>query len=168
MHTHMHIMRHAPPYAIRDIHIHAIYTCTPINNKHTGHTGVKAGHLPMWTSAPWCQATGLCSYYVHFHLNNDETRPERGTTGFDKLYKNCIFLILFLVTFKDYYTSSRFLSIDESMISFKGRLSFFQYLPKKPGSYTLGRRDIRETVNWWIGCCWIWLTLWGYRGKYRF
>ena len=66
------------------------------------------------------------------HLNNSETQPERGTASFDKLYKIRPFVTLLLDSFKDCYTPSQYFSIDESMISFKGRLSFLQNLPKKP------------------------------------
>ena len=36
-----------------------------------------------------------------------------------------------LASFKRSYTPSQYLSIDESMVSYKGRLSFIQYLSKK-------------------------------------
>ena len=115
-----------------------------------------------------------------FHLNNAETQPQRGSVGFDKF---CPFLTLLIDTFRDYYTPSPYLSIDESIISFKGQLSFFQYLPNKPykwgmkawvfrqilemgirrgGSCTLGRRGMKETVDWRIGWCWM---KWGCRGR---
>ena len=70
-----------------------------------------------------------------FHLNNSQTQPQRGEPGFDKLYKIRPLLDLLLPSFKNSYTPTQFLSIDESMISFKGRLSFLQYLPKKPNKW---------------------------------
>ena len=55
------------------------------------------------------------------HLNDSETQPSRGYPEFDKLYKIRPFLNIFLQSFRDSYTPSQNLSIDESMISFKGR-----------------------------------------------
>ena len=57
------------------------------------------------------------------HLNNSQTQPQRGEPGFDKLYKLQPLLDL-LPSFKNKYTPKQFLSVDERMISFKGRLSF--------------------------------------------
>ena len=71
---------------------------------------------------------------LHFlHLNDSEKQPQRGEPGFDKLYKIRPLLDILLPSFKEQYTPKQFLSIDESMITFKGRLSFLQYLPKKTG-----------------------------------
>ena len=61
------------------------------------------------------------------HLNNSETQPRRGDPAFDKLYKVRPFLDIIV---KRHYQPLQHFSIDESMISFKGRLCFIQYLPK--------------------------------------
>ena len=66
------------------------------------------------------------------HLNDSETQPQRGDTAYGKLYKVRPFLHRVLENFKTYYQPHQQISIDESMISYKGRLSFVQYLPKKP------------------------------------
>ena len=92
------------------------------------------------------------------HLNDSATQPQRGQQGFNKLYKIQPLLDLLLPSFKDCYTPSQFVSIDESMIAFKGRLSFLQYLPKKPHKWgmkawvladaTNGLHMGLETVHW--------------------
>ena len=66
------------------------------------------------------------------YLTDSDAQPQRGEPGFDKLFKLRPLLNLLLPHFHDSYTPDQYLSIDESMISFKNRLSFFQYLPKKP------------------------------------
>ena len=42
------------------------------------------------------------------------------------------FLSKLISNFQQAYTPFKNISIDESMISFKGRISFLQYIPKKP------------------------------------
>ena len=46
----------------------------------------------------------------------------------DKIYKIRPFLDEFITSFKTNYNPSKYLSIDESIISFKGRLSWIQYI----------------------------------------
>ena len=51
------------------------------------------------------------------------------------------------------YTPGQFLSIDESMISFKGHLSFIQYLPKKPHKWGMKAWVLAESTS---GYMWNW------------
>ena len=98
------------------------------------------------------------------HLNNSETQPQRGEAGFDKLYKIRPLLNKLLVAFKDSYTPTQFLSIDESMISFKGRLSFLQYLPKKPHKWGMKAWVLADAGN---GYTWGWKLYTGKEGDGR-
>ena len=66
------------------------------------------------------------------HLNDSRQQPSRGETGYDKLYKVRPLLNLIVENFKFMYTPTQSLSIDESMVGFKGRLAFLQYMPKEP------------------------------------
>ena len=66
------------------------------------------------------------------HLNDSEAQPQRGDPAFDKLYKVRPLLDIVLENFKTSCQPGQHISIDESMISYKGHLSFVQYLPKKP------------------------------------
>ena len=93
------------------------------------------------------------------HLNDSEAQPSRGQPGFSKLYKLQPFLDLLLPSFKNLYIPSQNLSIDESMISFKGRLSFLQYLPKKPHKWGLKAWVLADSLN---GYTWAWKL---YTGK---
>ena len=54
------------------------------------------------------------------HLNDSRKQPAQGEPGYDKLYK-----------VRPLLDAAVKLSIDESMIGFKGRLVFLQYMPKK-------------------------------------
>ena len=56
-------------------------------------------------------------------------------------------------TFQNSYQLKRELSLGESMISYKGRLSFLQYLPKKPHkwgmkAWVLADSKTGYTFNW--------------------
>ena len=64
------------------------------------------------------------------HLNDYDQQPQRGQPGHDKLYKTCPLLDVLLKNLKEMYTPTQYLSIDESMISFKGKLAFLQYMPE--------------------------------------
>ena len=64
---------------------------------------------------------------------NDSTQYRRkGEPGHDPLYKMRPFIEPLFENFRSCYTLSKEISVDESMIAFKGRLSFIQYMPKKP------------------------------------
>ena len=62
------------------------------------------------------------------YLADSDAQPQRGEPGFE-LFTLRPLLNLLLPHFRDSYTPDQYLSIDESMISFKNRLSFLQYLP---------------------------------------
>lgn len=58
--------------------------------------------------------------------------PKKGKPRFDKLYKIRPLLNKLSETFKRCWNPSKFQSIDESIIKFKGRSSIRQYMPMKP------------------------------------
>lgn len=68
----------------------------------------------------------------NLHLNDNSVIPVRGSPGYNKLYKLQPYLDKLQNNFKKCFQPSRILSVDESMIKFKGRCSFKQYMPKKP------------------------------------
>ena len=93
------------------------------------------------------------------HLNDSEAQPQQGDPGFDKLYKVRPLLDMVLENFKACYQPGQHISIDESMISYKGRLSFVQYLPKKPHKWGLKAWLLADSTN---GYTWGWKL---YTGK---
>lgn len=68
----------------------------------------------------------------NFHMNNNVLQPKRGDQDYDKLYKVRPYLTKLSETFSTYYAPTKSISIDESMILFKGRSSLRQYMPNKP------------------------------------
>ncbi len=43
-----------------------------------------------------------------------------------------------------------FISVDESIIDFKGRLSFIQYMPKKPTKWGIKARVMVDSSNGYV------------------
>lgn len=68
----------------------------------------------------------------NLHINNNETAVPKGEAGYDKLHKLRPLLDQVCQKSIEAYEPSMVFSVDESMIAFKGRSSFKQYMPKKP------------------------------------
>ncbi|XP_023311304.1 piggyBac transposable element-derived protein 3-like [Anoplophora glabripennis] len=68
----------------------------------------------------------------NIHLNDNAVQPQKGEQNYDKLYKVRPLLSKLQETFMSSMKPSEFQSVDESMIRFKGRSSFRQYMPMKP------------------------------------
>jgi len=67
--------------------------------------------------------------YLHFTDNRNE--PDRTYEMFDRLWKIRDLLEILNATFSKFYNPSDNLAIDEVIVSFKGRVIFKQYIPKK-------------------------------------
>jgi hypothetical protein len=80
----------------------------------------------------------------YIHLNDNQCTPKKGEAHYDKLYKVRPFLNYISRRFPLIFNPSRFLSIDESMIKFKGRSSLKQYIPMKP---------IKRGFKMWVIAC---------------
>lgn len=97
-----------------------------------------------------------------FHLNDNAQYIPKGQPGHDPLYKIRPFMDALIQHFQKMYVPGRELSLDESMIGFKGRLGFVQYMPKKPTKWGLKAFVLTDSVtgyalNWklytggWVG-----------------
>ena len=93
------------------------------------------------------------------HLNDSRKQPARGQPEYDKLYKVRPFLDAVVKNFQACYTPSENLSIDESMVGFKGRLAFLQYMPKKPQKWGMKAWVLADSSSGYI---WNWKL---YTGK---
>ena len=82
-----------------------------------------------------------------FHVNNNANMPKKGDPGYDPLYKIRPMINLLIQNFKAKYNLGRELSIDESMVSFKGRLWFIQYMPKKPTKWGMKGFVLADAKN---------------------
>jgi hypothetical protein len=72
----------------------------------------------------------LITSFLHFSDSN--LQPARTEHAYDPIYKIKPLFDIVRPTYQQWYIPERELSIDESMIKFKGRLSFRQYMPNKP------------------------------------
>ena len=66
------------------------------------------------------------------HLSDNEQRVIQGQPWYNPLFKIRALLDIVEPTYAQYYSPGRELSVDESMIKFKGRVFFKQYMPAKP------------------------------------
>ena len=84
------------------------------------------------------------------HLNDSRRQPARGQPGYDKLYKVRPLLEAVVRNFQANYSPSENLSINESMIGFKGRLAFLQYMPKKPQKWGMKAWVLADSANGYV------------------
>lgn len=88
----------------------------------------------------------LLNSFLHF-VNNDEICPQRGEEGFDAMYKIRELMDLCEPRYLQVYAPGRDLAIDESIIKFKGRVSFRQYLPSKPTRWGIKQYALCESKS---------------------
>ena len=79
----------------------------------------------------------FCLLLRFLHLNDIRKYIPKGQVGHDPQYKIRPFLEPLLRNLKLSYTPGCEISIDESMIGFKGHIGFLQYAPKKPTKWGL-------------------------------
>lgn len=105
--------------------------------------GIK--HLPSYKDY-WSAREELRDHYIascmsrnrfgwflgNMHLNDKSVEPKKGEPSYDKLYKLRSMLERLSENYARFYKPTRCQAIDESMIRFKGRISFRQYMPMKP------------------------------------
>lgn len=69
---------------------------------------------------------------ANVHFADNSVMPGRDSPDYDKLYKVRVLLDTLSETFRSSYGPSKYQSIDESMIRFKGRSFLKQFMPLKP------------------------------------
>lgn len=72
----------------------------------------------------------LLTTFLHF--NDNTTRVPRGQDGYDPLHKVRTILDIVDPLYLSVYSPAKEIALDESMIKYKGRIFFRQYLPAKP------------------------------------
>ena len=70
--------------------------------------------------------------FYNLHLADNSLEPKKGSHDYSKIYKIKKFMEILVSNFQKNYKFGRHGSIDETMVKFKGRSSFKQYLPAKP------------------------------------
>lgn len=83
----------------------------------------------------------------YLHLRDNSNAAPRDTPEFDHLYKVRNLINMLKARFHNRYYPSGDLSVDEGMIAFKGRLSFKQYMPKKPTKWGIKVWQLCDSAN---------------------
>ena len=96
------------------------------------------------------------------HLNDSAHYIPKGQPGHDPLYKIRPFMDPLLKNFKSAYQLGKEIAVDESMIGYKGRLSFIQYLPNKPTKWGMKAFVLADSISAYT---WGWKI---YTGKKKF
>ena len=78
------------------------------------------------------------------HFNNIENQIARGEESYNPLFKIQPPLDIVNPTYEKCHQPARDLSLDESMVKFKGRLFFRQYLPAKPTRWRIKQFVLAE------------------------
>lgn len=84
----------------------------------------------------------------YLHLQNNAEQPQRP----DKLWKIRWFVDFLNEKFKELYVPYDNATVDESMIKFKGRLGFRQYLPAKPTKWGVKVWTLAESDTGYLHC----------------
>lgn len=74
----------------------------------------------------------MCPMTVHFRYFHLQDNADTSVDHSDKLWKVRGFLDSLAKTFQEVYEVDGHATVDKSMVKFKGRLGFRQYLPLKP------------------------------------
>ena len=84
---------------------------------------------------------------TYFHSNK---QAQCDSPNYDKLYKIRPLLDMVISTFKSVYLPQQDIFIDESIIGFKGWLSFVQYMPKKPTKWGIKACVLAESATGYV------------------
>lgn len=85
-------------------------------------------------STPWFRSIMSRDRFLeilqYIHPVDSSQQKKKGEGGFDPLFKIRSVVDHLNAVFPEYYKASRYLSIDEMMISTRCRVAFLQYIPK--------------------------------------
>ena len=86
--------------------------------------------------------------YLHFADNTQAPRAD--SADYNKLYKLQPFLDLLIPKFQQVYKPNRQLAIDETLIKFKGKVHFRQFIPIKPGRFGIKAFTLAESSSGYL------------------
>ncbi len=85
--------------------------------------------------------------FYNLHLADSSLEPKWDSKNYSKIYKVKNFTEIVRRDFQKNYNFGRYGAIDESMIKFKGRPSFKQYLPPKFDVYVIQSLVTSSTIK---------------------
>lgn len=115
----------------------------------------KPAHSDYW-SGFWLTAVPFSSVMsrnrfellqTFLHFSNIEEQVRRGEDGYNPLFKIQHLLDIVNPTYERWYQPECDLSLDESMVKFKSRLAFRQYLPAKPTRWGIKQFVLAEAKS---------------------
>eukprot|EP00106_Octopus_bimaculoides_P000255 XP_014767697.1 PREDICTED: piggyBac transposable element-derived protein 4-like [Octopus bimaculoides] len=86
----------------------------------------------------------------YLHLTDSANAPNKNNPNYDPLYKVHTVINLFVNNYKTVFFPGKNLSVDETMIGYKGRVHFRQYMPAQP---TKRRIKVWEVCELETGYC---------------
>lgn len=86
--------------------------------------------------------------YLHFADNTQAPRAD--SVNYNKLHKLQPFLDLVIPRFQQVYKPNRQLAIDETLIKFKGKVHFRQFIPIKPGRFGIKAFTLAESTSGYL------------------
>lgn len=101
----------------------------------------QSSYRDYWSSSPDLNDPYICKqmtvnrfgwFLSNIHCNDSMLEPKRGSPNFDKLYKLRPVIEKLGECFQKSKNLTQVLSIDESMVKFKGRSTLKQFMPQKP------------------------------------
>ena len=89
--------------------------------------------------------------YIHFVDNaSDIAQKSKDSPDYDKLYKIRDLLNLIKRNAKGALNLERNIAIDETLVKFKGRVSFREFLPNKPGRFGVKNFTLSESSSGYV------------------
>ena len=85
-----------------------------------------------------------------FHLSDNDIAIPRGQPGHDRLAKIRPFTEILIPAWQDAYYPGQNLSVDESIVAFKGRCGFVVYKPNKPHKWGLNAWVCANSTNGYV------------------
>lgn len=86
----------------------------------------------------------------YLHFSDSELEPLPGTPNYDPLYKVKHIVSHLNSHFQQEYTPKRNVTVDETMIPFKGRVQLRQYMPQKPHKWGVKAWVLAESQSSYI------------------
>ncbi|XP_069802761.1 piggyBac transposable element-derived protein 4-like [Dendropsophus ebraccatus] len=90
-------------------------------------------HCPLYRNTMTRARYEAIQKFLHFTDNSQ--CPPQNDPNFDRLFKIRPLINILALSFSRVYTLQKEISIDESLVHFKGRLKFRQYMPNKRARY---------------------------------
>ncbi|XP_056419226.1 piggyBac transposable element-derived protein 4-like [Hyla sarda] len=102
-------------------------------------------HTPLYSNTMLRKRFEAILKFLHY--NDNAQCPPPNDPSFDRLYKLRPILDHFAAKFSEAYIPEKNICVDESLVHFKGRLKFRQYLPNKRARYGIKLYKLCESIS---------------------